>query len=354
MNVLHIAAGNRWTGAAATAFAEAEALRAAGVNAHYAYVGGYRLEAKIGGLEWTHPIVERRQNPVSWTRTAAALRRLIGEHGFDVVHAHLTWDHALVRTAAHRTATRIARTFHARRVLRDDPFARWLLARTAHRFVVNAAFAEADGMRGAVFTPPPLDTRQFSPTGPDARAVYGIDAAVPLVTAIGKLTADRGFEDVLRTFAALRALAGGARLMIIGHGPHRPALETLAASLGVAGEVVWAGYHEDDLAEHYRAADLLLFTAHGSDEGHRAVIEAQGCGVPVAAYPIEGLPALVPAESLAGAKNPEVLAHAAAAILCGDRARLGREAAARAEQFAYPRAAARLMRAYESSPISKQ
>src|SRR6185369_2565161 len=38
MKVLHLAAGNRWTGAAAPAFAEVEALRMAGADAHYAYV----------------------------------------------------------------------------------------------------------------------------------------------------------------------------------------------------------------------------------------------------------------------------------------------------------------------------
>ena len=30
-------------------------------------------------------------------------------------------------------------------------------------------------------------------------------------------------------------------------------LEALAERLGVAGRIVWAGYHEHDLAEHYRA-----------------------------------------------------------------------------------------------------
>ena len=84
-------------------------------------------------------------------------------------------------------------------------------------------------------------------------------------------------------------------MMIIGHGEHRPVLEALARELGIDADVIWAGYHEDDLAEHYRASDLLLFTARGSDEGHRAVLEAMACGVPVATYPIEGVDALVPA-----------------------------------------------------------
>ena len=35
MKILHLAAGNRWTGAAAPAFAEVEALRAAGAVCLY-------------------------------------------------------------------------------------------------------------------------------------------------------------------------------------------------------------------------------------------------------------------------------------------------------------------------------
>ena len=59
MKILHLASGNRWTGAAAPAFAEVEALRAAGVDAHFAYVGGYKLETKLAGHSFAHPIIGR-------------------------------------------------------------------------------------------------------------------------------------------------------------------------------------------------------------------------------------------------------------------------------------------------------
>src|SRR5436189_2708985 len=122
MRVLHLAAGNRWTGAAAPAFAEVEALRAAGVDAHYAYVGGYKLEAKLRHHDFAHPLLAKAQNPIAFSRTVAALDRMIHQHGFDVLHAHLTYDHWLARFAARNHDIRIARTFHARRVLRTDPF----------------------------------------------------------------------------------------------------------------------------------------------------------------------------------------------------------------------------------------
>ena len=346
MKILHLAAGNRWTGAAAPAFAEVEALRAAGVDAHYAYVGGYKLQAKLAHHDFAHPIIEKAQNPVAFRRTLDALDRLITHHGFDVVHAHLTYDHWLARFVTSGTHIRIARTFHSRRVLRRDPFTRSLLKRTEHRFVINDAFRDA--LPGAIFTPPPLDHEQFSPDGADARALQGIERDAKLVTVIGKLSKGRGFEEALETFARMR----GARMMIIGHGEHRPALEKLAASLDIGDHVTWAGYHEDDLAAHYRASDTLLFTARGSDEGHRAILEAMACGVPPATYPLEGVRALLGNDAethIASESTPEALARTAASLLSRDREILRQAAHEQSRGFGYPSAAERLIAAYDAS-----
>ena len=350
MKVLHLAAGNRWTGAAAPAFAETEALRAAGVDAHYAYVGGYKLQEKLGHHDFAHPIIAKAQNPWSFARTVESIARLIDHHRFDVVHAHLTYDHWLAFFAARGARTAIVRTFHARRVVRGDPFTRWLLAHSAMIFVSNASFVDLAPIRhrNALFTPPPVDQRQFTPVGSDVREQYGLGPEVLLLMAIGKLSEERGFEDVLRTYALVRREIANARLMIIGHGEHRPALEALARELAV--DVLWAGYHEDDLAEHYRAADILLFTARGSDEGHRAVLEAMACGVVPVTFPIEGMPALLGdlAEPLiADAGTPEAAALKVVAVWQGNIAELRRLAYEQSSDFGYPRASMRLIEAYE-------
>jgi glycosyltransferase involved in cell wall biosynthesis len=338
VKILHLAAGNRWTGAAAPAFAEVEALRAAGVDAHYAYVGGYKLQEKIGHHDFAHALIEKRQHPAAFLRTTKTLERMVRRHGFDVIHAHLTYDHWLARMVARDHDVRIARTFHSRRTMRRDPFTRSLLRQTAHRFIINADFADA--LPDAVFTPPPLDHRQFTPDGPRA---FASDAKV--VAVIGKLAPERGFEEALRTFAILHTRAK-VNLLIIGHGPHRPALEALASSLGIAGAVRFAGYHEEDLADYYRASNLLLFTARGSDEGHRAVLEAMACGVPPAVFPLEGMRALVPSDCIAAASDPASLAETAAALLIRDD--LPRKVYERSFEFGYARAAARLIAVYEA------
>src|SRR5207248_904428 len=130
-------------------------LRAAGVDAHYAYVGGYKLEAKIGHYDFAHPVIAKAQNPFAFMRSAGAVEALLRRHGFDLLHAHLTHDHWLARFATSDIRAKIVRTFHSRRVLRSDPLTRSLLRRTNALCVVNDTF-QLDGRR-CFFTPPPLD-----------------------------------------------------------------------------------------------------------------------------------------------------------------------------------------------------
>jgi glycosyltransferase involved in cell wall biosynthesis len=350
LKVLHLAAGNRWTGAAAPAFAETAALRQAGVDAHYAYVGGYKLQAKLAHVDFAHPIIAKAQNPVSFFRTAGEISRLIDHHGFDVIHAHLTWDHLLAAFVARTHRLAVARTFHARRVIRRDPFTRRLIRTSDLLCVTNRALADAEPIRERhpVFTPPPLDQTQFTPSGPDVRDKYGIPPGTPLITVIGKVSKGRGFELAIETFAALKTRLPDARFMIIGHGEHRPALEELAASSGVSDRLVWAGYHEDDLADHYRATDVLLFTASGSDAGHRAVIEAMACGAIPVAVPLEGIDALLDPSQIATAESAPALAEAVVGTFDADVDLRRKRMVERSDAFSFPAAAQRLVAAYES------
>lgn len=355
LRVLHVVSSNRWSGAAAPAFAEVEALREAGVDAHYAYVGAYKLERKIGPREYAHPIVDREQNPLSFANSVRRLRRLIRERGFDIIHAHLTYDHLMAHFAGRESRAAIARTFHSRRAIRSDFLTRRFIASAKVLCVINADLLDAAALRHreAAFTPPPLDTREFAPSGPNARSLYEIGPEETVFCAIGKLTEDRNFDGVLETFALLRSKAATAerlRLMIIGNGPHRGALQQRSQDLGIADHVVWAGYHQADLAEHYRASDVLLFAAQGSDEGHRAVLEAMGCGVIPVTYPLEGMRALtgnLAPDLIAAEGSPAGLAGRAAALLRSDRAAIRRAVVERSTEFSYARAAERLVEAYE-------
>ena len=314
MNILHLASSNRWTGAAAPALAEVEALRRAGVEAHFAYVGGYKFEQRLGSVDWAHPIIRKHEDPISIRRSVAAVRQIVDQLGIDILHAHLTYDHWLARLAARGRASRILRTYHSRRTLRGDPATRWLMRATSAVCVVNQDFLSHRLLksRQPYFMPPPVDHGFFREIGRDeTRRVYGFEDGDLVLGVIGKVAEHRGFEQAIETFRRCRAREPRAKLLIVGHGPHRPALEKLISGSGISGAVTWAGYREPDLPEHFSAMDALLFTRTGSDEGHRAVIEAMACGTAVFAYPLEGITALFGArasEFVADRAEPAALA----------------------------------------------
>jgi glycosyltransferase involved in cell wall biosynthesis len=296
MRVLHLASFNRWTGAAAPALAEVEALRKYGTDAHFAYVGGFRMEERLRGLPFAHPLIAKMQNPLTFFRSVAALLSLVRRERIEEVHAHLTWDHTLaVQMRRKLPSLRVFRTFHSRRTLRRDPFTAYLLRHTVRVCVVNKVFLDHPLMTGRnpLFTPPPVNTELFKPSGVNARSSLSLDPATPVLGVIGKVAPERGFEEAIQTFAIIAASHPEARLIIIGSGPYRPALQRLIGSLGVESKVTWAGYQSSDLPEYLRALNVLLVPRTGSDEGHRAVIEALACGVPAACYPLPGLDALV-------------------------------------------------------------
>jgi glycosyltransferase involved in cell wall biosynthesis len=295
MRVLHLVSGNRWTGAASPAFYETVALREAKIDAIYAYVGGYNLQDRIGHLPWATPIIEKRQNPASFLRNANVIAEKVKREGIDLIHAHLSLDHSLALWVSRATSVPAVRTFHSHRGFRRNMLTRLMLRQTAAICVVNASFLTHPiiAPRQPALTPPPVDHRIFTPGSETARPLYGLGRDTTVVGVIGKISVGRGFEDAIHTFRIIRERKPGAKMMIVGKGAHRSALERLTLETGTAGDVIWTGYQDGGLVPHFRAMDVLLFTATGSDEGHRATTEAMACGTPVAAWPLPGIPELL-------------------------------------------------------------
>jgi glycosyltransferase involved in cell wall biosynthesis len=101
----------------------------------------------------------------------------------------------------------------------------------------------------------------------------------PRLLAAGRMVPQKRFDNLLRAFAS--AHNGEATLTILGDGPQRADLESLAHSLGIADRVALPGYTHDILP-WLRRSDLFVLSS--DYEGLPAVvIEALACGVPVAA-----------------------------------------------------------------------
>lgn len=100
----------------------------------------------------------------------------------------------------------------------------------------------------------------------------------PVVLGVGRLTRQKDYPTLLRAFAALREQRP-VRLIVLGEGPDRAALEALSGQLGVADDVDLAGFVGDALP-YLSAASAFALTSEW--EGLPAVlIEALFCGCPV-------------------------------------------------------------------------
>lgn len=104
------------------------------------------------------------------------------------------------------------------------------------------------------------------------------DPRAPVVLTAGRLAAEKDQPTLLRAFAAVRK-ARPARLMVLGEGPDRGRLETLARELGVRDDVDFRGFQPNPFACMARARLFVLSSIY---EGlPAALIEAMACGTPV-------------------------------------------------------------------------
>lgn len=125
----------------------------------------------------------------------------------------------------------------------------------------------------------------------ELRAAWLGEASGPLIGWIGRLVPIKRVDKLLRAVAQVRSAYPGLRVVLVGEGPERPALEALVRELDLASQVHWAGLRWD-MPEVLRALDAVLLVS--DNEGTPVtLIEALACGVPVASTPVGGVPDLL-------------------------------------------------------------
>ena len=104
--------------------------------------------------------------------------------------------------------------------------------------------------------------------------------APPVILGTGRLSKQKAFDVLLKAFAIVRQQRP-CRLMILGEGPLRGELETLAKSLGISDDVSLPGFISNPYATMRQAKVFVLSSAF---EGFgNVLVEAMAVGTPVVA-----------------------------------------------------------------------
>ncbi|WNG80055.1 glycosyltransferase family 4 protein [Mycobacterium sp. ITM-2016-00316] len=244
---------------------------------------------------------------------AGRMRALIDEHDIETVWFGAAAPLALLSPLARRAgATRVVASTHGHEV----GWSMLPLARNALRRIGDDAdvvtyvsgytrgrFASAFGPRARLERlSPGVDIDRFAPdtvSRAQLRARYGLGDR-PVVLCLSRLVPRKGQDMLIRAFGRIRRRVPGAALVIVGGGPYRENLETLAQRAGVADDVLFTGgVPGAELPAHHAMADVFAMPCRtrgaGLDvEGLGIVfLEASASGVPVVAGRSGGAPETV-------------------------------------------------------------
>jgi glycosyltransferase involved in cell wall biosynthesis len=100
----------------------------------------------------------------------------------------------------------------------------------------------------------------------------------------GRLSPEKGVDTLLKAFARLKDLAPGARLWIAGDGPQGPALQRLAADLGLSESVAFLGpLSRETLEKRFDAAWAQIVPSLWDEPFGMVAVEAMMRGTAVVA-----------------------------------------------------------------------
>ena len=192
-----------------------------------------------------------------------------------------------------------------------------------------------------VFRPPNIDDeaeqleheriRQLYGCGDEESLNYSAGTNTPMLLAVGRLVARKGYMTLLRAMPTILQENPNAKLVIVGRGHMKSSLEKNAKKLGIADSIhIQSSLSFEELAQHFRSADLVVYPSYYEGQG-LIPLESLASGTPVATVNQEPLTEMVD-DSVGGLfkrGEPEDLARCVNEMLASEdtvkKAILGRE-----------------------------
>jgi glycosyltransferase involved in cell wall biosynthesis len=131
-----------------------------------------------------------------------------------------------------------------------------------------------------------------APADPGDRAAtrkeLGLDPDHEVIGVAAVLDGDRGMGELIEAAGILFGERPRARLVIVGDGPRRGALEEKARRADGGGRIIFTGWREET-ARIIRALDVYVFPGRGQEVFPLSLVEAMASGTPVVACDQAGI-----------------------------------------------------------------
>lgn len=155
--------------------------------------------------------------------------------------------------------------------------------RAACTLVPTAAMRDdlvAHGYRNVQVVARGVDTHLFHPSKRSAalRKSWGAADCAPVAIYVGRLAAEKNLALVMSAYRRMKQVQPDTRLVLVGDGPERAALQAANP------DCIFAGMRKgEELAAHYASGDIFLFASVTETFGN-VTLEAMASGLAVVAY----------------------------------------------------------------------
>lgn len=255
----------------------------------------------------SYPLFKEPQYLLALTNTLVRISR---RHKLDIIHAHYAVPHATaaylahnILSAEHARPPKTVTTLHGTDItlVGSDPSYASVVGfsiQASHGVTSVSESLKRDTIaslgikRDIEVIPNFLDTDEYrrQPDEPLRQRLCHRDECDALVTHVSNFRSVKRVGTVLEIFRRIRAQVR-ARLVMVGDGPDRSAVERQAAEAGLTDVVDFVG-EQHDVVSWLSSSDLFLLPSVQESFG-LAALEAMACEVPVVASRVGGLPEVI-------------------------------------------------------------
>ncbi|MBM3289478.1 MAG: glycosyltransferase family 4 protein, partial [Candidatus Hydrogenedentes bacterium] len=238
----------------------------------------------------------------NWWKARAKVTELVHKYEIDLVHTHDPHSNTMIGIGRGAWPCAVAASAYG---WWDGfrPFRRFVYQWIERDFALrnfDRVITVSDHMKSRILAgTTPEDIVRVIPTGvgighapPEAgtafRARYGIPGDAVVAGTVSRVSIEKGHTHLIDAAAQLRGRCPQLRVLIVGQGPAKQALEEQTSRLGLHDCVVFAGFC-DDLPAAFAAMDIFAQPSVQQEGLPTAILEAQAAGLPVIASDIGGV-----------------------------------------------------------------